>query len=83
MLGNQSIEFIEADPAVNIIIDTNRRGGGAVTQAVNRFQWKAAVSRSLMIIDSLEMTADDRELILTHCKKSKTKHNRNQKAKCR
>ncbi len=26
--------------------------------------------RSLMMIDSLEMTADDRELILTHCRKS-------------
>jgi len=28
--------------------------------------------RSLMMIDSLEMTDDDRELILTHCKKSKS-----------
>jgi L-asparaginase len=28
--------------------------------------------RSLMMIDSLEMTADDRELILTHCQKSKS-----------
>lgn len=28
--------------------------------------------RSLMMIDSLEMTADDRELILTHCRKSKS-----------
>lgn len=28
--------------------------------------------RSLMMIDSLEMTDDDRELILTHCRKSKS-----------
>ena len=28
--------------------------------------------RSLMMIDSLEMTADDRELILNHCRKSNT-----------
>jgi len=28
--------------------------------------------RSLMMIDSLEMTDDDRELILTHCRKSPT-----------
>jgi len=28
--------------------------------------------RSLMMIDSLEMTDDDRELILTHCQKSKS-----------